>query len=90
MSEPAKVSKADFPLPLLAEDTVWDDWEPKFATHIGLHGLLKYYKHEDPSAMEPEWLPAAETADAQCLKFFRSRYGVFLKRKNFSLSVMSA
>ena len=62
MSDHVKLSKADFPLPMLANDTVWEEWEQQFLTHIGLHGLKKYYVHENPESFEPRWLPAAETA----------------------------
>ena len=63
MSESAKLSKSDFPLPMLADDTVWTEWEPQFLTHLGLHGLKKYYLHADAAAFEPRWLPAAESAE---------------------------
>ena len=31
-----KLSKSDFPLPMLADDTVRTDWEPQFVTHLSL------------------------------------------------------
>ena len=52
MSESAKLSKSDFPLPMLADGTVWTDWEPQFLTHLGLHGLKKYFPHADAAAFE--------------------------------------
>ena len=52
------VSKSDHPLPVFTASTEWDDFVPKFITHIGLFGLDVYWDESNiPASDEPDWLP---------------------------------
>ena len=64
------VSKSDHPLPVFAAKTEWDDFVPKFITHIGLYGLDVYWDEANkPADAEPDWLPLV--ADGNVNEFIK-------------------
>ena len=59
------VSKSDHPLPVFTSSTEWDDFVPKFITHIGLFGLDVYWDESNiPASDEPDWLPTVSEGNA--------------------------
>ena len=64
------VSKSDHPLPVFTASTEWDDFVPKFITHIGLFGLDVYWDESNiPASDEPDWLPTV--SDGSTVEFLR-------------------
>ena len=45
----SKLAKSDHPLPLFDANTKWDEWEPKFLTHIGMRVLIRELGADPPS-----------------------------------------
>ncbi len=64
-----KSASKDHALPMFDANTKWDEWLSKFLTHLGIHGLKKYFTASNkPSTDEPEWLPAVADGDVAAFK----------------------